>query len=155
MSQNLVSLSFNQADIDVIDEALATLEAQFARLVVMSAEDKRGMLRMGGKSEAFCRQTLIVLEQNSHIVPPGLDLVGAAQDLAALDLLRPRFNRLRQLAGRAEDTEAALGSDLMSMALEGYALAKVLGKGAELETLKNAMSARFSRRSRSRVDVAA
>ena len=110
---------------------------------------------MGGKSEAFCRQTLIVLEQNSHIVPPGLDLAGAAQDLVALDLLRPRFNRLRQLAGRADDTEAALGSDLMSMALEGYALAKVLGKGSELETLKNAMSARFSRRSRSRAEVAA
>jgi hypothetical protein len=155
MSQNLVSLSFTQADVDAIDDALATLEAQFARLIVLSPDDKRGMVRMGGKSEAFCRQTLIVLEQNSHIVPPGLDLVGAAQDLTALDLLRPRFNRLRQLAGRAEDTEAALGSDLMSMALEGYALAKVLGKGAELETLKNAMSARFSRRSRSRVEVAA
>jgi hypothetical protein len=42
----------------------------------------------------------------------------------------------------------------MSVALWGYAVTKVLGKGAELETLKDAMSARFSRRCRSHVEVA-
>jgi hypothetical protein len=40
-------------------------------------------------------------------------------------------------------------------ALGGHSLAKVLGKGAELETLKNAMSARFSHKARRPAEVAA
>jgi hypothetical protein len=41
--------------------------------------------------------------------------------------------------------ETALGSDVMSAALEGYALLKVSGKGAGLDALRHGMSARFTR----------
>lgn len=39
--------------------------------------------------------------------------------------------------------ELALGSDIMSASYDGYALAKVGGKGTALETLKNAMQTRL------------
>ncbi|MBA2592108.1 MAG: hypothetical protein H0U97_07555 [Gammaproteobacteria bacterium] len=39
-------------------------------------------------------------------------------------------------------------SDVMSAALEGYALLKVSGKGAGLDALRQGMSARFTRRAR-------
>lgn len=55
-----------------------------------------------------------------------------------LDALRERSARLRQLLGLCDDTELALGSDVMSTALEGYALLKVLGKGSGLEELHHA-----------------
>jgi hypothetical protein len=155
MSQNLVSLRFSQADIDAIDAALAILEEKFAHLIELSAADKRSLVKMGDKSEAFCRQTLIVLDQNRQILPPTFDLAEAVQDLATLDLLRLPFNRLRQLMGKADDTEMALGSDVMSAALDGYALAKVFGKGAGLETLREAMSARYSRKPKTPADVPA
>lgn len=155
MSQNLVSLSFPQADIDAIDAALATLEEKFARLIELSVADRRSLVKMGDKSEAFCRQTLIVLDQNRTILPPNFDFNEAVQDLATLDLLRSRFQRLRQLIGKADDTEMALGSDIMSAALDGYALAKVSGKGAGLETLREAMSARYSRKPKTPADVPA
>jgi hypothetical protein len=155
MSQNLVSLNFPQADIDAIDAALATLEEKLAHLIELSVADRRSLVKMGDKSEAFCRQTLIVLDQNRHILPPTFDLAEATQDLAALDLLRPRFTRLRLLIGKADDTEMALGSDVMSAALDGYALAKVFGKGAGLETLREAMSARYSRKPKTPADVPA
>jgi hypothetical protein len=155
MSQNLVSLSFPKADVDAIDAALATLEEKFAHLIELSVADRRSLIKMGDKSEAFCRQTLIVLDQNRTILPPNFDFNEAVQDLATLDLLRPRFQRLRQLIGKADDTEMALGSDVMSAALDGYALAKVFGKGAGLETLREAMSARYSRKPKTPADVPA
>jgi len=40
------------------------------------------------------------------------------------------------------------GSDVMSAALEGYALLKVSGKGAGLDALKHGMSARFTRKTK-------
>ena len=155
MSQNLVSLSFPKADVDAIDAALATLEEKLAHLIELSVADRRSLVKMGDKSEAFCRQTLIVLDQNRQILPPTFDLAEAVQDLATLDLLRLPFNRLRQLMGKADDTEMALGSDVMSAALDGYALAKVFGKGAGLETLREAMSARYSRKPKTPADVPA
>ena len=88
-----------------------------------------------------------VLSQNPQVVPASIDLAGAQADLEALDSLRPRFHRLQKLMERADGTEAALGSDIMSLSLEGYALLKVAGKNADLEGLRKQLSGRFNRTS--------
>jgi len=66
-----------------------------------------------------------------------------------VDQLRPVFVRIRQLAARGDDTEMVLGSDIPSASLEGYALAKAIGKGAALDALRESMGSRYSRRRRS------
>lgn len=144
MSQNLVSLSFSAEDIAAIDAAIGTLENKFAHLVQLSVDDRRSLTKMGEKSESVCRQTLMVLAQDAQVIPPGYDLAEAQRDLAVLDLLRPRFSRIRLLRSKADDTEMALGSDVLAVALEGYAIAKAFGKGAGLDSLKEAMATRFS-----------
>ncbi|MFY9459839.1 hypothetical protein [uncultured Aquabacterium sp.] len=146
MGQNLISLDLNEAELAAIDAALSTLEEQLGGLIDLDAEQRRSLPKMGDKSEAFCRQTLNLLAQNPQLVPPGLGLDDARRDLAHLDVLRSRTNRLRQLVGRAEDSEIALGSDVMRAALEGYALLKLMGKGSGLETLRQDIGARFGRR---------
>ncbi|WP_374011998.1 hypothetical protein [Pseudoxanthomonas koreensis] len=47
--------------------------------------------------------------------------------------------------------EVALGSDLMHVALEGYAVLKVWGRDEGMEALKRLLSQRFSRATRSPV----
>ena len=105
---------------------------------------------MGGKSEAFCRQTLSVVAQNPQIVNPSLGLAGAQSDLAALDALRPRRQRIQKLVERMQDTETLLGSDVMATALEAYGLLKVSGKSQGLSTLRAGLSTRFKAKSASR-----
>ena len=148
MSQNLISLDLTADQLQAVDAAPATLEETFAPFIELSAAEKRDMVHMGDKSEAFCRQTLIVLAQNQQMLPPSFDLAEAENDLTSLDQLRPLIARLRQLMAKADDTETALGSDILSAALEGYAIAKAFGKGAGLDALKEAMAARFSGRRR-------
>ena len=148
MSQDLVSIQFAPADLDAVDSALAVLEAKLEALVTLTAAERRKAIKMGDKSEVFCRQTELVLRQNPDIVPSSFDLAGLQQDFAAIDALRPRLQRLRAITDRADDTEIALGSDIISAALDGYALAKVGGKGTALDTLKAAMQTRLSRKPR-------
>ncbi len=148
MSQNIISLNLTDADLSTIDQALALLEEKLAPLTGLSPEARRGLVKMGDKSEAFCRETLMVLAQNTHLLPPSFDLADAENDLAHLDKLRPRAARLRRLLERAEDGETALGSDVMSAALEGYAMLKVSGRGAGLDALTQGISARFTRKAR-------
>jgi hypothetical protein len=69
----------------------------------------------------------------------------AQADLLALDRLRPVLDRLQKLAERGSDTEIALGSDVMDVALEGYGLLKVSGKNQGLDSLRKELSSRWSR----------
>ena len=81
-------------------------------------------------------------------LPPSFDLADAQNDLAHLDKLRPCTARLHRLLEKADDGETAVGSDVMSAALEGYAMLKVSGKGAGLDALRHGMSARFTRKAK-------
>jgi hypothetical protein len=119
------------------------MEAQLLDLIAMNTAQRRSLARMGDKSETFCRQTLNVLAQNPQVVPPSLRLAEAQADLAALDRLRPRLQRLLRLTERASDTEIALGSDVMNAALQGYALLRVAGKNQGLEGLRKELGSRF------------
>jgi hypothetical protein len=145
MSQNLVSLNLTDSQLSVVDQCLTDMEAQLSELIAMNTAQRRGLMRMGDKSETFCRQTLNVLAQNPQIVPPSIRVAEAQADLAALDRLRPRLQRLLRLAERASDTEIALGSDAMVCALQGYALLKVAGKNQGLEALRKDLGSRFAK----------
>ena len=148
MTQNLLSLTLSDEDVSAVNTALTELEARFSTLIALDNDTRRQITKMGGKSEAFVRQTLTVLEQNPDIVPSALGMAEAQADLIALDRLRPLLRRLQRLVDRASDSEMALGSDLMNVALEGYGLLKVSGRSRGLEGVAEALGARFARTSR-------
>jgi hypothetical protein len=152
MSQNLISLDLTDAAWAEVDAALAVIEGHFAPLVSLTPDERRNLSKMGDKSEAFCRETLTVLAQNPQVIPPSLDLAEAQNDLANLDKLRPRLHRLRDLLGRGEDTDMALGSDVTNTCSDGYALLKISGKGAGLERLRQAMQSRFKRGAKAKTE---
>ena len=143
--QNLVSLHLSADDLAAFDRALGTIESILAHGVALTPQQRRDLYKMGDKSEAFCRQSLMLLTNNPQVVPPSLNVTEALADLQALDALRPRLDKLRQLTERADDTELALGSDVMGVALEGYALLKVAGKGEALKAARRDLSARFAK----------
>ncbi len=148
MTQNLVTLNLTDAQLTAVDAALTELETQLAGLIALPAATKRALRKMGNKSEAFCRKALTVLEQNPQIVPPSVALADAIADLNALEQLRPRMIRLSRLSERASDTDIALGSDVMVVALQGYSLLKLTGHAQGLEGLRQELSERFARTSR-------
>ncbi|MEJ7745475.1 MAG: hypothetical protein WKF61_01730 [Luteimonas sp.] len=148
MSQNLVSITLSDARVMAVEQLLADLEIQLSDLIALNVDARRALTRMGEKSETFCRQTIGVLRQNPQIVPPSVNITEAQADLAALDRLRPLVQRLTRLAERASDTEIALGSDVMNVALQGYALLKVAGKNQGLEALRKDLGSRFAKTAR-------
>ncbi|WP_426663980.1 hypothetical protein [Rhodanobacter aciditrophus] len=145
MSQNLVDIDLTADALAAIDNALTALEAGLAPLVALTPDQRHQLVKMGDKSESFCRQAGHVFAQNPGVLPGNFDLAAYQRDLATLDALRPRLLRLGRLYQRGADTEMALGSDLMSSALEGYAVLKVAGKGQGLDEMRRMLSARFTR----------
>jgi hypothetical protein len=144
MSQNLVTLNLTDAQLTAVDTALDELETQLAGLIALSATQKKSLRRMGPKSEAFCRDTLRVLDQNPLIVPPGVALADATAGFQTLDGLRPRLMRLSRLSARGADTETALRSDIMSVALQGYNLLKTVGRSRGLDPIRRELAGHFA-----------
>lgn len=143
MATNLITLQLTPAKLTALDSALTALEAACIDLMAMEPAQRKRLNRMGQKSEAFCREALHVLAANPQIVPASLGLAGAQADLLTLDQLRPRGTRLQRLAERMADTDTLLGTDVMAVALEGYALLKVAGKSQGLAGLQQGLGARF------------
>ncbi|CAJ0778030.1 hypothetical protein [Ralstonia chuxiongensis] len=155
MSQNLISFQPSAADLTAVDAALKTLEEKLAGLIDLSIEQRSTLMKMGDKSEAFCRKAVEVLGNNPGVLPANFSLAELRRDLAGFDTLRPRLVRFEKLYEKMRDSQLALGSDLMTGSLEGYAFLKVAGKGEGLDTARQALSARFSRGRRKKVEEAA
>lgn len=145
MPQNMISLQIAAADLTAIDTALKTLEDRLTGLIALSPAQRRRAVKMGGKSEAFARTALDVLGNNPNVLPVNFGLPEVRRDLVAFDALRPKLDRLKKLCERMSDSQLALGSDVMSAALDGYAFLKRAGKGEGLDTARKALSGRFSR----------
>lgn len=150
MAQNLISVQYSNEQIAAAGAALDQLETSLPGLISLDADDAKGLVFMGPRSEPFCRQTLRVLDQNRQIVPPSLDLAGAQADLAAIDQLRPLMERMQRLLSRVDDTVNALGSDVMATALEGYGQLKLSGAAHGLDDLRKEVGTRWARQRRSR-----
>lgn len=143
MSQNVISLALSAEQLTEVKKALDVLEQNLEGLISLSVDDRNQMLKMGSKSEMFARKAHEVLAQSPEILPGTFELAEFKADIDALDQLRPVFVRLAGLAGRAEDTEMALGSDIYNAALEGYRFAKLAGKGTTLDELRAQAAVRF------------
>ncbi len=154
MSQNMISMVITDEQLAAALAGAAQIEAALPGLVSLEPAVRRGLLHMGQKTEVFGRGTIRALVQNPQIVPPSLDLAGAQSDLAALDQLRPIDETLQRLHSRVEDTLAALGHDVMDVALDGYGQLKLSGAAHGLEDLRRDLGARFSRTRRREAAVA-
>lgn len=148
MTQNRISLRLADEDVVAVEDAIATLEQRLTGLIGLTPDERRELTKMGDKSEAFCRQAVITLGKHPDVLPRNFDVDEYRADLAALDALRPLLARLQRVYDRMVDSEMALGSDLMVASLEGYAHLKVAGRGDGLDTLKDALGARFNRKRR-------
>lgn len=148
MTQDLISLGISDADWTAIDAALTTLEDKLgAKLLDLTLEQRSRLTKMGDKSEAFCRQALIIGRQNAGKLPTdaAADLTAEEADLGELDKLRPRLARLTAITEKADDSEVALGSDIMVFCLTLYGILKAIGAGAGLDALRSQMGTRFAR----------
>lgn len=134
-----------------IEGLITGLKGELSELIALEVGQRKQLRRMGGMSESFSRQALNVLERNRQIVPQKIALDAASANLRTLDQLRPCMVELARLLERCYDTEAVLGSAVMTVALQGYGLLKLIGRSEGLEPQRRELKAtRFANNGRPR-----
>jgi hypothetical protein len=122
---NLAEFNIPEADLAEINAALLVLETKFKPHFVSLTDEQRSSFTKMGSREQLVRTAVIAAEQNADSLPAAIGTANAVADVAALDKYRPLFNRIKNLAEGCEDTEMAIGIDLINFALRVYGQLKL------------------------------
>jgi hypothetical protein len=136
---------YDAATLARIDRALEELFDALGPLESLEPHQKRRVFKMGPGTEGFCRDALMLLEQNPDFVPPALEVARARAQLETFDQLRPRLQQLSRLQALVADTMTALGVEVASVARDGYKIMRRGGGVAGMERLRAHLQARYRR----------
>ena len=118
---NRIAFQISDADLQVVQAALQTLQAKLVPLLVnLGPDDRRQLPRMGPKTVDFVSKTLGYARSNPQYQPSFIDLDDYTIDLAAVGLLRGIQQPLAQIADMVEDTMLLSGSEALTAALTCY-----------------------------------
>ena len=122
---NIAALDIPAADLTQIEAALLVLETKLKpHLIPLTALQRSNFTKMGTR-EQLVRQAVTAAQQNSGDLPASIGTAGAVADVVSLDKYRPLFARVQALAEGCDDTEMAIGIDLMNFALRVYGQLKL------------------------------
>ena len=148
MSQNLISLQIDPATLDQIQQTIQALNTQLDFLIDLSADERRGLTKMGDRSQVFVDRALEVAQSHPDILPRRFDVAEFGSDVTLHRQLSTLKNKLTPLIEKLDDTTVAVGSDAYTQALEVYGYAKAAGTGEGLDELRAAMGRRFKGQAR-------
>ena len=147
MTENRVSATLSDADVDEIMAAIDTLKQKMPFLVDLSKQDRLSMLKMGDKSRAFVQKMMEVVKQNQDFLPRSFDVDEMQKDVELFNSLYPVLMALQQCTDLLEDTVMVVGSEAYAAALVAYRYAKDADLGAGLEGVLDDIGRRFARKS--------
>lgn len=145
---NRIDLVLTAEQLAGIDTALDALDIATAMIQGVTVQDRSRLAKLGPKSEAFAALALDMGAQNEGLLPRDLDLVELQRDRVVRQQLKPRYERLRQITRKLDDTILLLGVDYYNGALAIYRALKSNGQLEGLHPVLLEMGQRFARKPR-------
>ena len=127
--------------------AIGVIQQQLPFLVILSPEERKGILKLGPKSVKFVSSVKQMAQANPGMVPPAYDAPEFVRDVVLGEALDEFAPQLSQLAEAVSDTRMVAGSEAMTTALLLYGVFKGGRKVVPgLDGAVAEMGARFKRR---------
>jgi len=144
--QNLISLNIPEADIADIKNAVTVLKTKlFPKLETLTTDERMELPKMGDKTTEFVRKTYDYCVKNPEFIPPFMDVNEFKIDVDAIEVLRPFYIDIIQVAEAVDDTMLLSGSEAYQAALMYYNSVKQGAKTgiANAETIYKDLAVRF------------
>ena len=145
-ADNRIEAVLSPDDEEAVLTAITTIKARLPFLVDLSPDEKRVMLKLGGKSLDFVTKALEIAAQNPDFLPRSFNIDEMRQDVELLQALTPIMVALDPLYDLITDTYMLVGSEAYAAGLEVYRYAKQAKHSAGLDPLVDALGKRFARK---------
>ena len=110
MTENHITLSITQAQVDTILAGLKTLDDSLPGLIELSPEQRKTMSHYSDKDLGFILKTLSLAEQHPEIFPSSFNLDAMRRDVDTQQKLETLLHALTLLIGKFQDSHFAAAS---------------------------------------------
>lgn len=151
MKTTHINATLSAADQEAILAAVGVIRQKLPFLIDLSAEQRRALPTLGGKTHGFAKKAFEVAAQNPGMLPAAVNVDEVRnierlyEGLAAVKLA------IDQLQKQVDDTAMQVGSEAYAIARSIYSCAKNGFVGASLQTAAAELAKRFGRKGRSPV----
>ena len=123
---NLITVTFTEAEQKELDDAMATMERVLAGKVVnLTSEQRMQYGKVKYDMEVWVGKASGYIYNNAPLVPSYVNVDELKLDMAAHNILNPRIDRLTAILKGMEDTNAVLGADIYNSCMSFYRSVKV------------------------------
>lgn len=123
---NLISVTFTEAELKAVDDALVALETVLKdKAVNLTSEQRVQYGKVKYDMEVWVGKASGYIYNNAPLVPAYVNVDELRLDMAAHTALNPRIDRLTSILKNMEDTNAVLGADIYNSCMSFYRAIKV------------------------------
>jgi hypothetical protein len=123
---NLISVTFTEAELKEMDDALAVLEKVLkGKAVNLTSEQRVQYGRVKYDMEVWVGKAAGHIYNNAALVPAYVSVDELKLDMAAHAVLNPRIDRMSNILKNLEDTNSVLGADIYNSCMSFYRSVKV------------------------------
>jgi transcriptional regulator with GAF, ATPase, and Fis domain len=145
--RELEHATFSAADQEAILAAVGAIRQKLPFLVDLSPDERKAILKLGGKTHGFAKKAFEIAAQNPGILPASVsvdELRNTEHLYEGLSAIKLAIDQLQ----KQDDTTMQVGSDAYATARSIYACAKNGFVGASLKTAADELGKRFGRKNR-------
>ena len=139
MSYQNISVTLVAADKTAIITALQTIKTKLPFLINLTAADRKKLRKMGSVRTSYVQDVYTAANNNASAIPSGFSISEYGKDVTLMKDLTDIFALLQPLFEGVEDTQMALGSELMKQSDECYGYLKVSSKKSSNQNLTMAV----------------
>lgn len=126
---NLINISFTNAEINQMENALDTIENILnGKVVNLTPEQRQEYGNIGNNTENWITKVNRYMDQKPQLIPFYLSKPEFDKDLKARELMKPWLNRVDSINESMQDTSKLLSTDIYNAAIAYYRNIKLISR---------------------------
>lgn len=120
-TKNIVSIQLDEAELQSVKDAIATLKTTLTpHLVALSAQERQTIPKVGDGTFPFVEKVMEYASEDDKFLPPFVSIDEMEKDWTVVKSLMPILRDLQQLQSNLDDTVMLAGSEAYVGALSYY-----------------------------------
>jgi hypothetical protein len=125
---NAISIEIPAADLQIVKDALATIQTTIAYVLALTPEQRKTIPKMSDGMVPFVGKVIDYATSDPQFTPPYMDVPEMKKDFDATTALLPLLRTVDQIEDNLNDTTMLAGSEAYIAALSYYNSVKMAAK---------------------------